>query len=550
MVVRELITKLGFQSDTSGINQADNSMSSFFKNISAGKLLAVGALAVVAKQVLDIGKAALFAAADMEMLTTQFEVMLGDAGAAEGMMDKLNQFAASTPFALDTLAKGSQQLLSFGVSADDVVDTMRMLGDTAGGNAEKLNGLILAYGKVQVKGKASMEEINMIAERGLPIYDVLAKQLNTTKEGLFGMISAGQVSAEAMKQAFKTLTSEGGMFFKGMEKQSTTFHGLMSTMYDNFKLTMASAGKILLPLAKEVVLFITDIARQLEPILSAIFEVVIAVLKPLFDVLKPILTILLTVISVIIQVAAFFLKVLIWPIAFAFKMLATALNFFLLPFKLLGDLFTLVSEKISAFFAPLNQIKNIFAELFTPLDALNMIFSLFIEKMKPVVDLFNGLVQMLQDKLAPIIGYIQEIFLILSEVLKALLAPVLEYLGGIFSWLAETLGKYLIPVFKFLGDIFDWVGQKINQFVDWLISIVNKLPGVNISRDEIKKKVSVKMPSASQQMMKGSGGKTTNVSMKNNITMKGTGNTKEDVTRIAESIFTIQLKQVLTDAGI
>ena len=488
------------------------------------------ALGVLAKKFFDLGSAALGAAADMEMLTTQFEVMLGSSEAADLMMNDLNKFAAATPFALDNLATGTQQLLSFGVGADSVIDTMRMLGDTAGGNAEKLSGLVLAYGKVQTKGKASMEEVNMMAERGLPIYDILAERMNTTKEGLFGLISAGKVGAEDITAAFKKMTSEGGMFYKGMEKQSQTFHGLVSSMKDNFSLALAEAGQSLLPLAKEVVTFLTEVASALGPMLAAVFSVVASVLRPVFKILKAILTPIIAIISVVIRV------------------LGTVLSFIGNVIGALVDLYLAISNYM---LAPFRAVIALFVMIY------NAIVGTFLKAFQPVIDLFKSLSAELSLRFAPILEGLQMIFMILSEVFSVifqivgtLLNPVLEVLGNFFSWIANIIMKYLSPAFEFLGQVFDWVGQKISQFIDWLIAMVNKLPGVNIDRKEIKQRLDARMPSASQRMAAGATPKTTNVSMQNNISMNGTGNTKEDVTRIAESIFTIQLKQVLVDAGI
>ena len=108
--------------------------------------------------------------------------------------------------------------MSFGIEEENVIDRMRMLGDAALGNTEKLKGLILAYGKVKTKGKVSMEEINMIAEKGVPIIGTLSEQLGVTKTEFFKLVSAGKIGEKEVTKAFKTMTSEGGIFFQGMQK--------------------------------------------------------------------------------------------------------------------------------------------------------------------------------------------------------------------------------------------------------------------------------------------------------------------------------------------
>jgi len=241
MVVRELVTRLGFDTDNAGAKRYDKILS----NLKTAGLVAGAAIA-------GIGVAAVKAASDMETLSVDFEVMLGSAEKATSLMEELKDFAAETPFALNDLAQGTKNLLAFGVAEEEVVNTMRMLGDTAGGNSQKLQTMVRAYGKVQAKGKGTLEELNMITEAGVPIMDTLAKNMGMTTEEMLNMKGGVNVSKEALTEAFRTMTNEGGIFFQGMLKQSKTFSGLMSTLKDNIVLIAAEIGQSLLPALKPI----------------------------------------------------------------------------------------------------------------------------------------------------------------------------------------------------------------------------------------------------------------------------------------------------------
>ena len=268
----------------------------------------IAALAVGAA-IVGIGVAAVKSAGDMEMLATQFEVMLGSAEKATKMMDQLEEFSARTPFQLPDLAKGTQNLLAFGVAEENVLDAMRMLGDTAGGSREKLMGLVLAYGKVQVKGKASMEELNMIAEKGVPIFTTLMAQIGVgSKEAFFKMVSAGKIGKDAIKQAFRTMTSEGGIFFQGMKKSSETFQGVLSTLKDVINITLASLGKSMLPVLKEYASKITDIVLKvrewvklnkdkLQKSFEKMIKTIIKIVKIIYKLRKIILALIIALVS-------------------------------------------------------------------------------------------------------------------------------------------------------------------------------------------------------------------------------------------------------------
>jgi tape measure domain-containing protein len=200
------------------------------------------------------------AAADVETVTTQFETLTGSVANARDLVGDLQQFAASTPLQFETLAQGTQRLLAFGIAQEDVIGTLNMLGDAATGDANKLDSLTRAFGKVNARGRASMEEINMVIDAGVPIMDALNSEFGTTTEDLSEMIRAGQVTSDVFTNAFRRMTREGGMFYRGMERQSQTTAGLFSTLKDNVQLTAASLGTALLPTVQRVTTQLIDLA--------------------------------------------------------------------------------------------------------------------------------------------------------------------------------------------------------------------------------------------------------------------------------------------------
>lgn len=171
--------------------------------------------------------------AEYEQSLTQFETLLGSAGKADRIMANLEKMGAKTPFETMDLTKATTQLLAFGTAEDEITEKLTQLGDLSMGNAEKLDRITAAYGKMLAKGKVSLEELNMFTEAGVPILGQLQTQYGITQEKLFSMISAGKIGINDINTAMEKMTSEGGQFFGMMDKQSSTFSGLMSTMSDN-----------------------------------------------------------------------------------------------------------------------------------------------------------------------------------------------------------------------------------------------------------------------------------------------------------------------------
>jgi len=199
----------------------------------------------------------------IENARAAFTPLLGGADKAQKLVDKLNETAASTPFQFETLAGSAQQLLPvMNGDIENTIKTIRMLGDTAGGNAKKLESITRGFTKASLKGKVDMESLNMIAEAGVPIFTELAKSMGKEPgKKFFKAISAGKVKVADLTKAFEGMTGEGGIFFKGMEIASQTTSGIFSTLKDNFELTAASLGEVLAPTIKDIMNKMIEVAK-------------------------------------------------------------------------------------------------------------------------------------------------------------------------------------------------------------------------------------------------------------------------------------------------
>ena len=170
---------------------------------------------------------------EMQNYFSDFKVMLGSAEAATQYVNELKEMAASTPFEMTDLANASKILLAFGSSAETAQSQLKMLGDISLGNAEKMNTLAVAFGRIQSNGRASMEELNMMIDAGFNPLNIVAQQTGESMEDLRKRVSDGGVSFEEIANAMKIATSEGGQFYKGMEEASKTLSGQFSTLKDN-----------------------------------------------------------------------------------------------------------------------------------------------------------------------------------------------------------------------------------------------------------------------------------------------------------------------------
>lgn len=153
-------------------------------------------------------KGAIDTAANFEQAKTAFTTFLGDGEKAGKLLQQLSDFAAKTPFDLPQVVEGGKRLLAMGVEADKLIPTFRMLGDISGGNTEKLNSLVLAYGQVKAATKLTGAELRQFTEAGVPLLDMLAKELNKNGGALVTMGGAGKGAKEKIDALNKSLAKQ------------------------------------------------------------------------------------------------------------------------------------------------------------------------------------------------------------------------------------------------------------------------------------------------------------------------------------------------------
>lgn len=190
-----------------------------------------------------------------------FTPLMGGAERAKQMIAELNVAAAETPFQFEALAGVTKQLLPvMNGDIERTVETMKMLGDTAGGNAQKLDSITRGYTKAMLKGKVDMEALNMIAEAGVPIYSELSASMGVSVAEMMKLSSSGKITSEDLTKAFQKMTSEGGIFYQGMIIASKTTSGVLSTMSDALKMSGAVLGQKFLPYIKQAASAVISVA--------------------------------------------------------------------------------------------------------------------------------------------------------------------------------------------------------------------------------------------------------------------------------------------------
>ena len=210
----------------------------------------VAAPLAIATAVKEIGTKAIEARSRIEQLEVSFSTLLGSQAQANALLQEIRKYGTVTPYDTEGLSKAAQTMLSFGISYEKVMPTLKQLGDVAMGSQDKLSRLTLAFSQMSAAGRVTKEDLNQMVDAGFNPLQVISQQTGESIGTLFDKVSKGQVSVQQIANAFADATKEGGQFHNMALNMSDTVEGKMSTMQDAIDGAYQSIGKFIEPAVK------------------------------------------------------------------------------------------------------------------------------------------------------------------------------------------------------------------------------------------------------------------------------------------------------------
>ena len=239
--VKDLMVKI--KADTSdfdrGMDEASNSANSFsnkmsnvMENVKSFLIYDIGKNLVTG--FVNATKAGVEYNATLEESAIKWETLLGTQEKANKMLQDIQKFAKDTPFEQMGVEAMATQLHNAGFEGEALFNQISKFGDLAGAfgiQSDSLQEMVRQYSQVKQAGVAYTEDLNILQDRGIPIFKALAKELGINTADVKKWASEGKITAEVYQNALDNLAKgvEGGM-----EKMSKSFNGQLSTMKDNF----------------------------------------------------------------------------------------------------------------------------------------------------------------------------------------------------------------------------------------------------------------------------------------------------------------------------
>lgn len=194
--------------------------------------------------------------ASLETSQVAWTTLLGTQEEAKQMLEDITKYAATTPFSktgVDTMAKQLHNAGFEGQALFDQLTKFGNMGSAFGIQEDSLKEMVRQYSQVQMAQVAYTEDLNILQDRGIPIFKGLAEVMGVNVAEVKNMASQGKITADIYNQALDSIasTTEGAM-----DKQSKTFSGMLSTIEDN---VMNISQKIIQPIFEKVVEYMPKI---------------------------------------------------------------------------------------------------------------------------------------------------------------------------------------------------------------------------------------------------------------------------------------------------
>lgn len=385
--------------------------------------------------------------AEIEKSTKAFETFLGSTEDASMAIENIRKQSENSPFNTNELIKANQMLITTGESSEDSRKTISALADaialTGGGNDE-LNRMASNLQQIKNAGKATSMDIRQFAYAGIDVYGILAETTGKNVEELKKM----DISYNDLSNALIKASSEGGKYYNGQIKMTSTLTGKISTLKKTFQDLLGELSESLMPIIGKIteklqqfVKWFNGLDQNQKDMITKI-GLIITALGPALLIIGKLISFGGTIAGGLAKISGLIAKI-------------TASS---------GGL----SGALTALSGPVGIVIGAIALLTAWFIALWNKSETFRESM---IEIGQSFVKTYNEHIKPTIDNIREIILMVwNDILK----PLLSYLWDKFSPIIETV---FVNAGKVIASVFDKIGIIIESATGVLKGLIQFITG-------------------------------------------------------------------------
>lgn len=437
-----------------------------------------------------------------------FKTILGSNEAAIQMQDSIRKFALTSPFPRQAFIEGTQQLLGFGVSAEQIIPTLSAIQDSVaaiGGNANDISQVTFALAEVKGQGKLTGETLNQLGQFGIDAASILGEQFGKTSaeirdmaskpggipadqvfdplvKGLtekFGGAAAGLKNTftgalDRVKGAFRDIGSDlaepfvskrgGGAAVEWANTLADIMRKLQTSVVPVLAAALANLATRITPFVNRFRDFITNLStEQIQGFLKRVFDGFDKI-RDLFGKIGPLVAGAFSALGTFGASGLPFIGPLlsgISPLLAGFVAVAATSPAIRDAFKSILPIAARLAKTLGSALAPvlpviagaIGDVAGFVADLIAAgIEALAPIFSAIVEAVVPLIPIFTDLVTSLRGPLLDVIQTLTPVLTDLAETLGGALADAVKEIAPVLPGLAKTLGEVAVSVGTSLAD--------------------------------------------------------------------------------------------------
>lgn len=204
--------------------------------------LTVGATTQFVKQLIEIR-------GQYEMTERSLQILTDSAQKGTEIFNQLSTMALNSPFTAMQLTDAARQLSALGFEANELVSTVKRLGDISAAVGAPIDRISYALGQVQTYGYLTSLQARTFMRMGIPLVKSLAEEYSkleghvVTTGDVFQRMKDKAISYNDVMRVVNRMTDEGGRFFDYQAKVSETLHVQLSNLSLAWQNMLNNIGK-------------------------------------------------------------------------------------------------------------------------------------------------------------------------------------------------------------------------------------------------------------------------------------------------------------------
>ena len=295
-IAASLVVALGLDSAqlTVGLNNANRQIRRFNRQISNSFQNVNRQFNTFAGELLVVGAATGFLIGDIIRVTSRFEDLrtalesvTGSAQAGADAFEFISDFALRTQFSVEDLTTTFIQLRAAGI--EPTSDLLTLFTDTAAVTTDQLGALqsITALFSRTTAGGLGLEELNRLADRGIPVFDILNETLGISRLEVSQLGQSAEGARLILDALSEGLTQRfGGATAQRVTNLSTTISNLgiaFRTLQNDIGQRITPAFRELLAAMNIAIVEGSNLSAQFGDFLSAIISRLAGIIVVLAD---------------------------------------------------------------------------------------------------------------------------------------------------------------------------------------------------------------------------------------------------------------------------